>query len=164
MSTTVKAAERRPTNLLAAEKHRHFNGEKGYLATTVGGDCVLGVALALAADAAALTEAYGEFRQEAEQIVANYAPETVNTDGWKPTQAAWKTLFPTIVLIECFLHALLRIRDRCQKKWQALWPTLQQKVWDIDPSADAAAFRQQSADFLTWATTACSGPALQAIE
>jgi hypothetical protein len=164
VSTTVKEPEQLPVDLVADEKHLAFNGEKGYLATTVGGDCVLGVSLALAADEAALTEAYAAFRQEAEQLVPNYTPQTVNTDGWKSTQAAWKALFPAIVLIECFLHAFLRIRDRCQKKWQALWPTLQAKVWDLYQSPDAPTFRQRSGDFLTWAHTALSGPAFEAVE
>lgn len=164
VSTTVKETEQLPVDLVADEKHLHFNGEKGYLATTVGGDCVLGVSLALSSDEPALTEAYQEFRQEAEHLVSDYTPQTVNTDGWKPTQAAWKTLFPTIVIIECFLHAFLRIRDRCQKKWQALWSTLQDKVWDIYHAADAPTFRQRSDDFLTWATSALSGAALEAVE
>ena len=164
VSTTVKVAEQLPSDLVADEKHLHFNGEKAYLATTVGGDCVLGISLALAADEAALTKAYGEFRQEVEQFVPNYAPQTVNTDGWKATQSAWQTLFPTIVIIECFLHAFLRIRDRCQKKWQAFWPTLQDKVWDIYHSDDAPTFRRRSAAFWTWATTSLSGAALEAVE
>ncbi len=35
-------------------------------------------------------------------------PETVNTDGWSQTQAAWRTLFPGIQIVLCFLHAVLR--------------------------------------------------------
>jgi hypothetical protein len=42
VSTTVKGTEQLPIDLVADEKYLHFNGEKGYLATTVGGDCVLG--------------------------------------------------------------------------------------------------------------------------
>lgn len=164
VSTTVKAPELLPEDLVADEKHIRFNGEKGYLATTVGGDCVLGVSLSLTADEAGLTEAYGDFHQEANHLVPGYQPKTVNTDGWKPTQSAWKTLFPTIVLIECFLHAFLRIRDRCQKKWQTLWPTLQDKVWELYRSVDAPAFRQQSKKLRTWARTTLSGPALDAVE
>ena len=48
-------------------------------------------------------------------VSAAYAPATVNTDGWKATQAAWRTLFPTVVVILCFLHGFLKIRDRCRK-------------------------------------------------
>ena len=60
VATTVQAAEKLPPYLLADEKHVAWNGEKAYLATTVGQDCVLGVSLALAADEPALTAALVE--------------------------------------------------------------------------------------------------------
>ena len=63
VGTTVKDVDKLPEDLLADEKHVHFNGEKGYIATTVGGDCVLGASLALDAGEAALTGAYGTFRK-----------------------------------------------------------------------------------------------------
>ena len=46
VQTTVKDPDNLPTHLLADEKHVHLNGEKAYIATTVGGDCVLGASLA----------------------------------------------------------------------------------------------------------------------
>lgn len=164
VSTTVKAPELLPEDLVADEKHVHFNGEKGYLATTVGSDCVLGLSLSLSADDAGLSQAYADFAQEAKHLAPDYQPKTVNTDGWKSTQSAWKTLFPTIVLIECFLHAFLRIRDRCQKKWQDLWPTLHCKVWEVYHSVDEAAFRQKGDKLLSWARSSLSGSALEAVE
>jgi hypothetical protein len=164
VSTTLKDPAQLPAHLLADEKHLHFNGEKAYLATTVGGDCVLGLSLALAANEAALTEAYADFRQEAHRLDPDYTPKTVNTDGWTATQNAWQTLFPAILIIECFLHAFLRIRDRCQHKWQALFPTLQQQVWDIYHAPDATTFRQRSADLLAWAQCSLAGPALEAVQ
>jgi len=39
-------------------------------------------------------------------------PATVNTDGWSATQRAWLNLFPMIILIECFLHAFIKIREQ----------------------------------------------------
>jgi hypothetical protein len=60
VGTTVKTAEGLPEDLLADEKQVKLNGEKAYLATTVGQEGVLGVALALKADSPALTEAYGQ--------------------------------------------------------------------------------------------------------
>jgi hypothetical protein len=49
VQTTVKAPEKLPKDLLADEKFANFNGERAYIATTVGGECVLGASLALAA-------------------------------------------------------------------------------------------------------------------
>lgn len=112
VGTVVKDPEQLPSDLLADEKHVHFNGEKGYIATTVGADCVLGASLALAADEAALTQAYGCFKDEARQVKPDYQPQTVNTDGWFATQNAWQALFASIVVIQCFLHAFLKIRER----------------------------------------------------
>ena len=164
VGTTVKAPDKLPEHLLADEKHARFNGRKAYIATTVGADCVLGASVALNADEAALTEAYGQFKQEAQNVDPDYAPQSVNTDGWTATQNAWRTLFVTITIIECFLHAFLKIRDRCKKRWQTVWPEIQQQVWDIYRAADPQEFRQLSTAFLTWARQSVSGPALQAIE
>jgi len=118
VSTTVKEPDQLPEHLLADEKHVHFNGTKGYIATTVGQDCVLGASLALQADEPALTAAYGQFKQEAHTRPPDYVPQTVNTDGWRATQKAWSNLFATVVIIECFLHAFLKIRDRCQRQFK----------------------------------------------
>ena len=61
-------------------------GEKVYVATTVGKDCVLGAAMCTAADAAALTQGYGVFAEESRNLAPDYQPETVNTDGWGATR------------------------------------------------------------------------------
>ena len=44
--TTVKDPDKLPEDILADEKHTKLNGEKVYVATTVGNDCVLGASLA----------------------------------------------------------------------------------------------------------------------
>lgn len=164
VGTVVKAPNNLPAHLLADEKHVHFNGEKGYLATTVGADCILGASLALAADEPALTEAYGYFQAEAHQLDPTYTPETVNTDGWVPTQKAWQALFVTVTLIQCFLHAFLKIRDRTKKRYQALYADIQQQVWDIYQAVDKAAFFQQIGRFQLWSQQHLAGPALDAVE
>ncbi|MCP4166882.1 MAG: hypothetical protein GY759_13460 [Chloroflexi bacterium] len=82
VDTTVKEADKLPEHVLADEKHSRFNGEKAYIATTVGDDCVLGASLAMKADEPALREAYACFQKETGQLKADYQPKTVNTDGW----------------------------------------------------------------------------------
>ena len=116
VGTTVKDPDKLPEHLLADEKHTRFNGDKAYIATTVGEECVLGAAVALQADEPALTEAYGRFKTEAQRLNPEYQPKTVNTDGWQATKNAWRALFPLIVIIECFLHAFLNIRKRCTRQ------------------------------------------------
>jgi hypothetical protein len=163
VGTVVKEPSLLPVDLLADEKHVHFNGEKGYIATTVGGDCVLGAALALAADEEALTQAYGVFKTEAQHLKPDYAPKTVNVDGWLATHKAWHSLFARITIIQCFLHAFLKIRDCTQKRYQALYADIQQKVWDIYRAPDRQDFLRQMADFELWAPNHLAGAALEAV-
>lgn len=164
VGTVVKEAASLPTDLLADEKHVRFNGEKGYIATTVGGDCVLGASLSLTADEAALTNAYGYFQAEAQLVDPDYEPHTVNTDGWLPTQKAWQALFATITVIQCFLHAFLKIRDRTKKRCKALYADIQQQVWDIYHAIDPPEFFRQVVDFQCWSKQHLSGSALDAVE
>lgn len=42
VTTTVKEVAAMPQHLLADKKHAHYHGERVYIATTVGDDCVLG--------------------------------------------------------------------------------------------------------------------------
>jgi len=164
VQTTIKDADRLPEHLLADEKHVHFNGEKGYIATTVAEDCVLGASISLSADAEGLTEAYGIFQEEAQVLDPDYAPRTVNTDGWKATQLAWQALFPLIVIIECFLHAFLKIRDRCKKRYQDVYSEISQRVWDVYHANTLEIFTERIAYLSLWAQTTINGAALDAVE
>lgn len=163
VGTTVKDATQLPQDLLADEKHTSFNGHKAYIATTVGQDCVLGASLTLGADEKSLTQAYEYFKTEAQNVTPDYAPETVNTDGWEATRAAWRTLFTQITLILCFLHSFIKIRDRC-KRLKAHYGAIKTRVWAAYHASDAAAFRQKIADLQAWATEQLPrGPGLEAI-
>ena len=65
VGTTVRDPARLPGNLAVDEHHADWAGQTGYVAMTVGGDSILGVALTDAADDAHLREAYGVFAAEA---------------------------------------------------------------------------------------------------
>jgi hypothetical protein len=163
IQTTVRAIGQLPKHLLADEKHVRFNGQKAYIATTVGADCVLGASMSLSADTDDLTEAYGHFRQEAHRVEPDYQPETVNTDGWTATQNAWRSLFPLVVIVECFLHAFLKIRSCCKKRCQSFFGQIKQQVWDIYHAADPDIFKERIQTFHHWAQATVSGTALEAI-
>lgn len=165
VQTTVKDLEKLPEDLLADEKHIYLNGEKAYIATTVAEDCVLGASISLKADEEGLTEAYGHFQEEALHLNPEYHPETVNTDGWSATQKAWLNLFPFIVIIECFLHAFLKIRNRCKKRFKEIYPEIAQRVWNVYKAIDAASLLSESASLQKWAEEklAGTGAALEAI-
>lgn len=85
VGTTVRDPQRLPEHLAGDEHHVDWNGEKGYVATTAAEGCILGVGLTKAADDEHLTAAYGDFAAEARDLNPEYAPKTVNTDGWAAT-------------------------------------------------------------------------------
>lgn len=163
VGTTVKSADKLPQDLLADEKHTRLNGQKVYVATTVGNDCMLGASVALQADEKDLTAAYQQFKTESQNVKPDYQPTTVNTDGWAATQAAWRSLFLKVVLIACFLHAFIKIRDRC-KRMQAYFPEICKRVWDAYHATSPQLFLEQCAALKIWAThTLPAGPGLDAI-
>ncbi|MFC1960764.1 hypothetical protein ACFLYO_08640, partial [Chloroflexota bacterium] len=155
VGTTVQHAERLPQDLLADEKHTRWQGVKAYIAMTVGGGCVLGVSMALAASADALTEAYGYFKAETRRLQEDYQPTTVNTDGWKGTHAAWLTLFPAIVILRCFLHAFLNIRSCCKRL--DYFPAIQDMVWEIYYATTPVEFYHRVGDLFHWTQQSLSG-------
>jgi hypothetical protein len=162
VQTVVKDPGKLPKHLLADEKVTWLNGEEVVIATTVGDDCVLGASVALGIDTPNLTEAYQHFKDEALQLDPEYQPETVNTDGWEATQKAWRSLFPLIILIECFLHAFIKIRER-GKHLKETFRLLSQKVWEVYHALDANAFRSQAVELLTWAESNTTGYVLEAV-
>ena len=161
VGTTVKDATRLPPHLIVDEKHMRLNGERAYIALTVGEDCVLGAAIALKAMPRELTEAYSEFKQEALRLDAAYAPQTVNYDGWEHTQRAWVALFPAVVIIRCFLHAFLRIRDRCKRL--DTYPLICHLVWRIYHATCQTAYYRDFKRLLVFAETYLSGEPLKAV-
>jgi hypothetical protein len=162
VQTVVKDPEKLPRHLLADEKITWLNGEEVVVATTVGDDCVLGVSVALGTDTESLAEAYQHFKDEAQTLKPDYAPETVNTDGWSATQRAWLSLFPMIIIIECFLHAFIKIRER-GKHLKELFHQISQQVWDVYRAADAVSFRTKAEELHLWAEKNTTGYVLDAI-
>jgi hypothetical protein len=145
VGTTVRDPARLPEHLAADEHHADWNGVKGYVATTAAQGCILGMALTKSADEEHLSAAYGEFAAEARNVDPEYAPQTVNTDGWAATQNAFRCCFQGIVVILCFLHGFLKIRDRCRKNHD-----LHTRVWDIFRAPTGTAFRECMNAFRSW--------------
>jgi hypothetical protein len=144
VGTTARKAEL-PRHFLADEHHQPRDGQKRYIATTVAEGCCLGAEPAQTAGTADLTAAYGVFKQEARDMTPDYAPATVNTDGWKWTQAAGKALFPQVVVLLCFLHAYLKIRDRA-KHLKEQFREISRRVWEAYHASD----RRRLAQRLRW--------------
>lgn len=143
VGTSIHQAETLPKDILADEHHIRIRGKKAYVATTVGGGCFLGMAACPKADEVALGAGYGLFKQEASDLDPDYQPHTVNTDGWAATQKVWKKLYPTIQIIECFLHAFLKVRDRATKKLKTYFDTAADKIWEAYRAASKRSLAQQ---------------------
>ena len=65
VGTTIKDPDLMPEHVAADEKHSRLKGEKVYVPTTVGTECILGVGVSKDAAEKGLTEAYGKFKEEA---------------------------------------------------------------------------------------------------
>jgi hypothetical protein len=146
--TTVRRASL-PSHLLADEHHQTRDGDKNYIATTVGQGCCLGAALAPTANAEDLTAAYAVFQQEAQEVQPGYQPKTVSVDGWASTHQAWQALFPLVVLLRCFLHSWLNIRSR--GKLSVAFRELSRKVWEAYHAPNRRSFAQRLRRVLEWA-------------
>jgi hypothetical protein len=94
---------------------RRRDGDKVFITTVVAENCCLGASVVDTCDEAGLTEGYGVFKQETRDLDPDYTPQTVNLDGWRAAQLAWQALFPLAVILRCFLHGWLSIRDGCKK-------------------------------------------------
>ncbi len=151
VGTTVKDPAHLPSDVLGDEKHTWLNGERVYVATTVGAECVLGVGVAVTADTEQLTAAYHQFRTEAQAVAPDYAPTTVNLDGWRATHQAWLTLFPCIVIIQCFLHAVLKVYQCGQRALGGHFRTVCQRVWAAYHAPTAVQFVAGLGAMAAWA-------------
>ena len=154
VGTTVKPPEQLPEHLVTDEKPSWLKGERVYIATTAAKDCILGASVAQSASQTDLEKAYGVFASEAQALDADYAPETVNTDGWQATQNAWKALFNQITVVLCFLHAFIKIRDRAKKSFGELGQELQKRVWEAYRATSKRAFSQRLRRLRAWASGA----------
>ncbi len=151
IGTTIKDPEKIPKHLCADEKHSRINKDKVYIATTVGNDCVLGADVSRFADEFGLIPAYRTFKKEAQDLNADYQPQTVGLDGWKATSNAWNHLFPRITIILCFLHVYIKIRDRSKRRYKALFKIFADKFWKAYRKNRRHSFSQSIRRIHEWA-------------
>ena len=161
VGTTVRTATL-PEHLLADEHHQGLDGQKVYIATTVGNGCCLGAEPAEAVGSDELKVAYQVFKDEACDVSPKYAPKTVSTDGWKGTQAAWKVLFTKVVILLCFLHGWLKIRDRA-KHLKEVFAEVSRRVWDTYHAPDRRSFAQRLRSLRQWAAGHLTGIVLEKV-
>ncbi|WP_231715561.1 hypothetical protein [Desulfosarcina widdelii] len=72
-------------------------------------------------------------------------------DGWKATRKAWKSLFPAVVIICCFLHVFIKIRDRAKKKYRDIYENVvASKLWDCYRAKSKGSFGQRIRRLIEW--------------
>lgn len=160
VGATVRQADL-PEHLVADEHHQSLDGEKVFIATTVAEGCCLGAAVVAAADEASLRTAYQTFQLEAHNVEPDYAPRSVNTDGWQATQLAWLALFPLVVIVRCFLHGWLSIRERCKKEEH--YQEAGDKIWQAYEALDKRTFAQRLRRVREWAMKTLKGIFLEKV-
>lgn len=153
VGTTIKNPDLLPEHLAADEKHSRLKGDKAYVPTTVGAQCILGVSVSEDAGEIGLKKAYGEFKEEALDLNPDYRPKSMNTDGWKATINTWHSLFPGIIIIACFLHVFIKMRDRSSKKFRELFNIAAEKMWYCYEALSKASFSQRVRRLYGWAAT-----------
>ncbi|OVE82673.1 hypothetical protein BVY04_00290 [bacterium M21] len=151
VQTTVKDPKRLPDHLAADEKHTKLKGDKVYIATTVGSECILGCEVAEDAGNESLKGAYGIFKEEIFEVDKKYSPVSVNLDGWAATNNAWQSLFPAVAIISCILHVYIKLRDCSKKKWKDAFNLVADKFWECYNATTKASFSQRLRRFDEWA-------------
>ena len=150
VGTTVRNPEDIPQHLAADEKHSWILGDKVYVATTVGKECILGASIAKDAGEEALKAAYQVFKDEARCLNPDYQAKRVTTDGWKATRNAWSYLFCSAVILCCFLHVFIKIRDRAKKKYNDIFLCVSSKLWDCYRAENKVQFSQRIRRLVEW--------------
>ena len=159
----MRDSDKLPKALVPDEKHTASNGQKTYIATTAGGECVLGAAMRPSAGAKDLLQAYGQFKTEALNVDPDYQPDSATTDGWPATINPWLARFPSVTMILCFRHAFIKIRS-CGKRLGDTYFELCTKVGAVYHCASADEFHPQMADLAIWALEHLpDGPTLNAV-
>lgn len=160
VGTTVRRVDV-PEDLVADEHHQTHDGQKVYITTVVAEGCCLGASVAYTCDEVGLTKGYGVFKEEAQDVGKDYAPRTVNTDGWQATRLAWLALFPFVVILRCFLHGWIKIREGCKKHPQ--FHEASDKVWQAYRAEDRRTFGQRIRRLREWATRVLKGQILDRV-
>ncbi|MCL2744705.1 MAG: hypothetical protein FWE67_12720 [Planctomycetaceae bacterium] len=86
----------------------------------------------------------------------------MNTDGWAAAMSAWSALFCSIVLIRCFLHAWLSIRDRA-KHLKEMYKEVGKRVWAVYRAENVVVMKEKISELRRWAKDNVSGVVLEKV-
>lgn len=150
VGATIRNPKDIPRHIAADEKHSRLGGDKHYVAMIGGGECILCASITKDAGEESLTAGYGAFKSEARALDPDYSPDTCNIDGWKATRKALTALFPSMVVICCFLHIFIKMRDRAKKKYQAIFKEAAARLWECYKAENRTSFSQRVRRLSEW--------------
>jgi hypothetical protein len=155
VGTTVKAPQTLPRDLVADEQRTQVAKQQVSVPTTVGGGCFLGVSVVEAADTVTVERGDGACAKAAKALAPDSQACSVCTDGWEATRQAWRGLFPTITLVRCFLHAILKRKKHCAGP---LRHQVLDRAWQVSQAATTRQFSQRLRRVAEWTPLPRSGP------
>jgi hypothetical protein len=140
-----------PEDVCCDEKHAKRLGDKEYIATTVGRGCILGAELCEGADASSLAQGYQVFADEVKQTNPKHKIRSINIDGFAATAAALRIVFgPVVILITCFLHLYISLRDGAKKKYAEIFQEVADYLWWTYEATSKRSFAQRWLSFMRW--------------
>lgn len=148
LATTIQDATKLPKDLCIDEKISYWGNQEIFACMTVGSDCILGMGVSQKEDEASLHKAYGVFKAQAIALDPDYEPLSISSDGWAATKKAMQKLYSSAILVLCFLHSVIKIRQVAQKEPQK--KMLFEKVWQVYKATDATNFDNAVLDLEQW--------------
>lgn len=147
--TTQESACALPEDIACDEKHAKYMGEKAYVAVSAGGGCVLGAELVDGADKKSLVKGYGVLKDEIDRAAPGHKIKSVNTDGYTSTIAAIPEVWgKSVVMITCFLHLFIAIRDGCKRKYREQFELIATDFWYCYEAETKSSFAQRWSAFM----------------
>src|SRR5205823_4381348 len=97
----------------------------------------------------------GVFEEGAQDVKADYQPETVSVDGRAATHQAWQALSPLVALPRCFPHGRLNVRSR--GKLDEAFAESSKKAWEASDAPTRGSFAQRVRRLWEWAQADVKG-------
>jgi len=150
VGTSIKFKELLPAHIAIDEHHDSLLGQKVYIPTTVGHDCILGAGVCKSVSYESIKAIYQIYMDECKYLNETYCPKSINTDGFGSTVKSATNMCPQATIIRCFLHGFLKIRTQATKKYLDYFEIISAKVWWCYDAKTAKSFAQRIRRLEEW--------------
>ena len=149
-----------PRDLVADEQLTRGAKPQVSVPTPVGGGCLLGVSVVEAAATGTVEQGYGACAKAAKALAPDSQARSVCPDGWEATRQAWRGLFPTMKVVRCLLHAILKMKKSGAGQWRH---RVLDRAWHVDQAATTRQFAQRLRRVAAWTPAHLSGAVAQRV-